>query len=689
MPEWTNPKDPPPPAAPKPLASWYAQGLSDGLGDRLLMFDNSSAPSLELLRLNPALADIPGFEAALREQVRRLDGFRHPAFARIRAVQRLEPDDDLALISNCTPGKRLSEVLHRARGAAFAAAVIEQLGPALLLFQQHDRGVAHGALSPDRIIVSPDGQFTIVEHVVGPAIDVIGLPPARLRSMGIALPATAGEASVRLDVATDWYQLGLVAMSALLGRQLTSTDLPQLERLLDGLSQAPARDGTVLSPWIRQWLDRALQISSSRIDSTTDARAAIEEVLDRQHHGAPRRIRSSHESDTAAAGSFNDADVPPLFVDLDRSPGPAAAPAPPVELSSVEIETPALSAPPVTFSSVTEAPAPSPAPAPPLSTAPSPPPQPPTPKDYESVPALTEFGSELDPLPSPSSPRPEPVAAKAPPRPAPARKQASPANAVRRPLAVREARPAAQPRVQAKPTPPAPAVQVVQRQGYSTAVVAALMLLVFVQAGVIALMARALWFETPPAIEVKKDAAGGNVLVSSKPAESTPLRLAAAPDLSWITVTSPSIAGLAGAKAATLRTGNIKVASPITLTVLENSRQIGSVPGAELKVTPGKHDIELVNTALGYRLKQSVEIEAGQTVTIHVAPAQGWATIYAVPTAEVSIDGRPVGRTPLGPLPLALGEHTVTFTHSTGATDRQRIKVSSGETIRVIGNPRR
>ncbi len=149
------------------------------------------------------------------------------------------------------------------------------------------------------------------------------------------------------------------------------------------------------------------------------------------------------------------------------------------------------------------------------------------------------------------------------------------------------------------------------------------------------------------------------------------------------------MAGLVGAKAPTVGTGSIKVASPINLTVLENSRRIGSVPGADLKVTPGKHEIELVNAALGYRLKQSIEVEAGQTVSLHVAPAQGWATIYAVPTAEVSIDGRPVGRTPLGPLSLALGEHTVTFTHPTGATDRQRIKVSSGETIRVIGNPKR
>src|SRR5918995_174788 len=159
MPEWTTPPDPAPPAAPKPLASWYAQGLSDGLGDRLLMFDNSSAPSLELLRFRPDLADLPGFEAALREQVRRLDQFRHPSFARVRAVQRLEPDDDLALISNCTPGKRLSEVLHEARGPAFAAALIRQLAPALVLLQQHDAGSTHGVLSPDRIVVSPEGRL--------------------------------------------------------------------------------------------------------------------------------------------------------------------------------------------------------------------------------------------------------------------------------------------------------------------------------------------------------------------------------------------------------------------------------------------------------------------------------------------------------------------------------------------------
>ena len=41
--------------APKPLASWYTEGLCDCIGDRLLMFDNTGKPSLELLRFRPLL----------------------------------------------------------------------------------------------------------------------------------------------------------------------------------------------------------------------------------------------------------------------------------------------------------------------------------------------------------------------------------------------------------------------------------------------------------------------------------------------------------------------------------------------------------------------------------------------------------------------------------------------------------
>src|SRR5437763_8912291 len=107
--------DPPDPAAtaPAPIASWYTQGTSDGLGDRLLMFDNTAAASLELLRFRPALANAPGFEHTLRESVQQFSSFKHLSFAPARSVQRLEGDDGLALVSMHVDGKRLSDIFRR------------------------------------------------------------------------------------------------------------------------------------------------------------------------------------------------------------------------------------------------------------------------------------------------------------------------------------------------------------------------------------------------------------------------------------------------------------------------------------------------------------------------------------------------------------------------------------------------
>ena len=48
----------PDPGTDKRLTTWYAQGQSDALGDRLLMFDNTNQPSWEILRFRPALARI-------------------------------------------------------------------------------------------------------------------------------------------------------------------------------------------------------------------------------------------------------------------------------------------------------------------------------------------------------------------------------------------------------------------------------------------------------------------------------------------------------------------------------------------------------------------------------------------------------------------------------------------------------
>src|SRR5262245_36134304 len=86
-------------AQPRPVASWYTQGHSDAIGDRLLMFDNTGTPSLELLRFRPEVVATSGFEDALRERVYLIQRFTHPAFPEIRAIEYLEGTDDLTLVS--------------------------------------------------------------------------------------------------------------------------------------------------------------------------------------------------------------------------------------------------------------------------------------------------------------------------------------------------------------------------------------------------------------------------------------------------------------------------------------------------------------------------------------------------------------------------------------------------------------
>ncbi len=283
----TAARDVPGSSAQPSLASWYAPGLSDGLGDRLLMFDNSAAPSLELLRFRPDLADSPQFEAALREQVQRLSRFQHPAFARVRAVQRLEPDGDLALVSNHTPGKRLSEILHRAHGPAFAAAVIRQLVPALAELQQQHPGAAHGLLTADRVVVSPEARLTIVEHVVAPAVEAVRLDVRQLAALGISVPP-GGAAVAELSAATDWYQVGLVALAAVLGRPVTPSDLPQLDVLVGQAVDVAVRDAAAVAPLVRGWLERSLQIDGRGIESAGEARALFAALTGERGSAASR-----------------------------------------------------------------------------------------------------------------------------------------------------------------------------------------------------------------------------------------------------------------------------------------------------------------------------------------------------------------------------------------------------------------
>jgi len=281
----------------KPLTTWYAQGHSDGLGDRLLMFDNTSAPSWEILRIRPVLAADATFEAALRQQVERVSSLRHPAFPVVRPIAELGQEDGLAVVSTYSSGVCLTEGLKKPRNTAFGVRLLRQLVPAIASLQQHAEGMAHGALTIERLVLTSEGRLMIREHMMGSALESLALSPARLwAEFGIVAPATESRV-VRLDARCDVVQIALVVVGMMAGRRIGADEyLAKARELLDEIEDRYLWHEPETFPLLRGWLERALQLSDRPFGSAAEAHSALSELRDE-----PRRTRREPAQLPAAA----------------------------------------------------------------------------------------------------------------------------------------------------------------------------------------------------------------------------------------------------------------------------------------------------------------------------------------------------------------------------------------------------
>jgi hypothetical protein len=107
----------------------------------------------------------------------------------------------------------------------------------------------------------------------------------------------------------------------------------------------------------------------------------------------------------------------------------------------------------------------------------------------------------------------------------------------------------------------------------------------------------------------------------------------------------------------------LSVSTPFEVQLFEEGRLLGSSQTDRIMVTSGRHDLEIVNDALGYRSTQTLQVPAGKTATITVTVPTGVIALNAVPWAEVWIDGEKIGETPIGNLSIAIGAHDVVFRH--------------------------
>jgi hypothetical protein len=129
--------------------------------------------------------------------------------------------------------------------------------------------------------------------------------------------------------------------------------------------------------------------------------------------------------------------------------------------------------------------------------------------------------------------------------------------------------------------------------------------------------------------------------------------------------------------------GWLSVKSPVAIEILENGRLIGTTEADRIMMAAGRHDVELVNETLGYRVTKVIQVPAGKVLPLSIDMPQGSINVNAAPWAEVWIDGRRVGETPIGNLPISIGSHEVIFRHPQLGEKRQAVSVTLKAPVRL------
>jgi len=274
--------------------------FSDGTGDRVLVFDQKANTWMELLRFKREFSHARGFFTALKERIEVLQSLNHDGLSKARSIEWLAGGEGLALVSNHTPGKRLSELTTEARGPQFAQELIGQISPALAALHVHSFNSFHGAITADRIVVTPEGRLILTESALGAGLNALQLPAVRLQSdLHIAVSADP----VTLNARGDLVQLGLVALSLLLGRKLDPVDYPvKTKALLDELAASDAA-ATPEFRVVHEWLGRALQVSSNPFNNGLEADEAFKQALEAAQAPAvvePERVEPANTETPAS-----------------------------------------------------------------------------------------------------------------------------------------------------------------------------------------------------------------------------------------------------------------------------------------------------------------------------------------------------------------------------------------------------
>lgn len=681
-------------------SSAVRRGFEDGLGRRYRPAARSDSDTpLEILCFRHEITDVPAFDFALRERVARLSDLQHPCYARIRKVDRLNDErGTVVLMSDGVAGLRLIEILTdiensgRVLDLNAALHLVGQLVSAIKVLHQHAR-VAHGAIAPERLFVTPAGRLIVAEYALGAALEQLKYSRERYwKELRVALPMNVG--LPRFDERADLTQVGVVALSLMLGRPFKDNEYPK--QIEDLVASASGRrpDGTLapLSSALREWLKRILQLEvRNAFRSLVEAEAAFAQLLSGEstYNGEPASLE-------AFMLQYHAAPV--------QTPTPVQAP-PPVPSSPVQD-----TASPVEIKEV----------------------RPLTPPDglYEPLPfpevdsvdihddAAREPDEEEDAMTSAHSGRRRSarfkwivaavaVLAVTTAGLFAARQRFSPAAVpVTTGTVTVNTEPAgAEVLIDGTPRGRSP-IRLSLAAGPHTLVVRGAGEPRTIPITITAGAEVSQYLELPKGssgfgqLQVRSEPAGARISIDGTPVGRTPLTIVEiAPGEHSITLESDvasvtqkvtieagvpaSLMVPMAAQAGTLATGWVSVSAPLVVDLRENGKLLGNSGIDRIMLPSGKHDIELVNEVIGYRELRSVLVSPGRVAAITVTLPKGIVSLNAIPWASVTIDGESVGDTPIGNLQLPAGQHEVVFRNAELGEQRRLITVTPHTPVRL------
>lgn len=129
--------------------------------------------------------------------------------------------------------------------------------------------------------------------------------------------------------------------------------------------------------------------------------------------------------------------------------------------------------------------------------------------------------------------------------------------------------------------------------------------------------------------------------------------------------------------------GWLAVSSPVALDILEAGSIVGTSQSPKIMFAVGRHELVLANAALGFSARRGVNVKPGSTAAIRVDLPNAPLSVNALPWAELWVDGKRIGETPIGNHMVRIGSHDILLRHPDLGERRQTVTVSLKTPARV------